>query len=108
MLDETFDPPAELPPASVYHPRAEDPRITLRLAPTAAWVVEQYPCESVEPDAEDGSVTVRLAVSEEPWLERLLLRLGPDADVVATEGGIAPDIVAQAARRVLSRYRAEG
>ena len=35
------------------------------------------------PSAADGSLEIVLAVSEQAWLERLLLRLGPDARVVA-------------------------
>jgi hypothetical protein len=46
---------------------------------------------------------VRLRVSARPWLERLLLRLGPDARVAEGDPGVAP----QAAARVLARYRAE-
>jgi hypothetical protein len=43
---------------------------------------------------------VTLAVSEQAWLERLLLRLGPDASVVDGTADVAP----AAARRVLARY----
>jgi hypothetical protein len=47
---------------------------------------------------------VTLAVSARPWLERLLLRLGPDATVADADAELArcgPD----AAARVLARYR---
>ena len=56
--------------------------MTLELAPAAAWVAEAYPTEAVTERA-DGSLEIVLAVSERAWLERLLLRLGPDAGVVA-------------------------
>ena len=55
----------------VYRPRPDDPRVTLRLAPAADWVVESYPHESAS-QARDGSWKVVLAVSEPAWLERLL------------------------------------
>ena len=86
---------------SVFHPRDSDPRITLLLAPEAHWVTESYPVESVETEP-DGRHRVTLAVSERAWLERLLLRLGPAAEVVAppTLAGVA----AEAATRLLAVY----
>jgi predicted DNA-binding transcriptional regulator YafY len=86
----------------VYHPRAEDPRVTLELAPEAAWVVESYPSEEAE-ERPDGSWRVVLAVSERAWLERLLLQLGPAARVVAPPELRA--VGAEAAGRLLTRYR---
>ena len=80
---ETFDPGATgNDRAEVFTPRADDPRVTLELRPAAAWVAEAYPTEAVTERA-DGSLEIVLAVSERPWLERLLLRLGPDARVLA-------------------------
>ena len=86
----------------VYRPRPEHLRVSLRLAPSADWVVESFPHEAAEHSA-DGSWRVTLTVSETAWLERLLLALGPD---VAVEGPpeaarVAPD----AAARILRRYR---
>jgi proteasome accessory factor C len=86
----------------VYRPRPDDPRVTLRLASDAVWVVESYPHESAERLA-DGSWRVVLAVSEPAWLERLLLSLGPDVTVEAPED--ARRIAAAAAERILARYR---
>ncbi len=87
---------------SVYHPRPDDPRVTLELTPDAGWVVESYPCEEVE-ERRDGSWRVVMAVSEPAWLERLLLRLGPDARVRAPAE--LRQTGAAAARRLLGRYR---
>ena len=87
---------------AVYHPRPDDPRVTLELAPDAGWVVESYPSEEAE-ERPDGSWRVVLAVSEPAWLERLLLRLGPDARVTAP-AELRP-AGAEAARRLLRRYR---
>ena len=86
-----------------FSPSGDDPRVTLRLAPTARWVIDTYPTESIV-ERSDGLIDVTIAVTARPWLERLLLRLGPDATVVDVDGRIAPDITAQAARRVLERY----
>jgi proteasome accessory factor C len=89
-------------PARVFNPRPDDPMVTLRLRPKASWVAEHFPTESVT-ERPDGSLDVVLVVSEDAWLERLMLRLGPDAEVIAP-----PDrktVTAAAAARVLGRYR---
>jgi predicted DNA-binding transcriptional regulator YafY len=102
---EHFDPTAGTEPdfgESVYHPRADDPRVTLELDPEATWVVESYPSEEAE-GRPDGTWRVVLAVSERAWLERLLLELGPAARVVAPAPLRA--VGAEAAGRLLTRYR---
>ncbi|MGP8209311.1 MAG: helix-turn-helix transcriptional regulator [Acidimicrobiales bacterium] len=99
VLDEHFDPPADLGPVAVYESRADDPVVTLDLAPGAHWVVERYPHEGTV-DMGDGMVRARLRVSSRAWLERLLLRAGPDATVVSGADGVAP----AAARRILAAY----
>lgn len=89
-------------PPTVFNPAPGDPRVELELAPTAAWVAEHYPVESVVTER-DGRVRVVLAVSEPAFLERLLLSLGPDARVVGDDGaGVS---ASAAARRILARYR---
>ncbi len=88
----------------VFHPRGSDPRITLELEPDAAWVIDQYVVEAVEA-LDGGRLRVRLAVSAVPWLERLLLRLGPDATVVAADPPLDAGVASRAAQRVLARYR---
>jgi proteasome accessory factor C len=99
VLDATFDPRPEPPAAVVFSPRPEDPVVTLDLAPSARWVLETYPYESVKEMAK-GRARVQLRVSEQGWLERLLLRLGPEAKVVRGDS----DVAADAARRLLGRY----
>ncbi len=94
-----FDPPSARPSRAVYAAVPDDPRVVLDLAPRARWVLEQYPVEAVE-ERTDGRCRVTLAVSEEAWLERLLLRLGKDATPV--EGG--EGLAAAAAARILARY----
>jgi proteasome accessory factor C len=85
----------------VYRPRPEDPRVTLRLAPAAEWVVESHPHESAT-RADDGTWQVVLAISEPAWLERLLVALGPDATVVAPAD--LTELGAEAAGRLRRRY----
>jgi proteasome accessory factor C len=101
VLDTGFEPPPRRPELSVYEPRPDDPRITLELEPVGRWVAEQYPTEAVT-EVGDGRLRVTLAVSERPWLERLLLRLGPAARMVEGDTGAGR----AAACRVLARYRA--
>lgn len=90
--------------AEIFTADREDPRVVLRLDPDSAWVVEQYPVESVETD-DDGSVTVSMAVTAVAWLERLMLRLGPSAEIIAIDAPLSPDLASEAAHRVLERYR---
>ncbi|HYL53392.1 MAG TPA: WYL domain-containing protein [Acidimicrobiia bacterium] len=99
---ETFEPGATgFETGDVFRPRTSDPRVTLHLAPEAAWVAEAYPAEAVT-ERGDGSVEVVLAVSEPSWLEQLLLRLGPDARVVGPAA--LRDAGSQAAQRILRLY----
>jgi proteasome accessory factor C len=89
-------------PGEVYRPRSEDPRVTLSLPASAAWVAESYPAETVEETA-DGRLRIRLAVSEPAWLARLLLRVGPDATV--EEPPELRTVAADTAARIADRYR---
>ncbi|HEX6311401.1 MAG TPA: WYL domain-containing protein [Acidimicrobiia bacterium] len=101
---ETFEPRTgdDAVGSTVYHPSPDDPRATLELTADAGWVVESYPCEEVE-ERPDGSWRAVLAISERAWLERLLLRLGPDARVLAPPE--LRTVGADAAARLLRRYR---
>jgi proteasome accessory factor C len=99
VLPQTFDPPDAPPDLAVYQARPDDPRVVLDLSPRARWVIEQYPTEAID-ERPDGSVRVTLAASETAWLERLLLRLGPEATVIEGADGLR----GSAAARVLARY----
>lgn len=103
LLDEHFAAP--LGTTAVIDPSAADARVTLDLAPDAHWVVAQYPHDHVT-EAPDGWTRLTLPVTAPAWLERLLVRLGPLARIVAApeEFGDAP--AASAARRILARYPA--
>jgi proteasome accessory factor C len=102
VLDEQFEPPSPIPAPgpTVFHPSAEDPVVVLDLAPGAMWVAERYPNEGVSQQP-DGRLRVVLRISERAWLERLLLRAGSLARVVAGDTAIGP----AAAGRLLARYR---
>ena len=89
----------------VYRPAPDDLRVRLRLAPEAAWVAESIPVEE-RIDRARGRVDVVLAVSGRAFLERLLLSLGPAAELLGPPE--AKEIRAEAARRVLARYAPDG
>jgi proteasome accessory factor C len=108
VLDETFTPPANADEGGgVFDPGPSTPLVTLELAPSARWVVETYPVDEVgpAPTGPDGWLRVRLRVSAAPWLERLLVRLGPDVRVVDADAPELVDAARNAARRILARYR---
>ncbi len=104
-LEAGFTHDGEEPTVAAYEPRPDDPRVTIELPSDAGWVLEQYPVEAVD-EVGDGRFRVTMAISGRPWLERLLLRLGPSAHVVDQRGG-DDDLrgaAAAAARRLLARY----
>ena len=87
-----------------FTPSGDDPRVALRLSPGAAWVASHYPVES-RTDNDDGTIDVSLAVTAEPWLARLLVRLGPDVTVLDRSAEIPADLAKTTALRILERYR---
>ncbi len=103
LTGSRFELPDDIEEPIRFQAAPDDPRVRLRLAPSAAWVIESYPTESVD-RGEDGRIEAVLAISQPSWLSRLLLRLGPDVEVVD-----APEELRQvgrtAAARVLERYR---
>lgn len=100
---ESFVPPAQLNAPTTFEARPDDPRVTLALSEAAGWVADHYPADAIERST-GGGTRITLAVAALPWLERLLLRLGPDASLVAASGDVPDDLVAQAAERILKRY----
>jgi proteasome accessory factor C len=103
LLDQTFVPPADDMTGGVFQADEGDPRVALRLTPAARWVADAYPVEHVE-EQTGGGLLVTLAISAEPWLERLLVTLGPDVEVVEAPAGLA-EAGGRAAARILARYR---
>ncbi|MEZ5379504.1 MAG: WYL domain-containing protein [Acidimicrobiales bacterium] len=92
------------PEVRLFHPRADDPKVTLWLAPEAQWVIETYPTESVK-RRRDGSSEATLVITAVPWLERLLLRLGSQVRVISADDERLTNLGSAAASRVLERYR---
>ena len=100
--DQAFDIPDPIPEFRLFDSADVQGRVTLRLKPAAKWVLEYYPTESVVPEP-DGEFTVELAIGSVAWLERLLLRLGPEAVVLDASDGLEV-IAADSARRLLAIY----
>jgi proteasome accessory factor C len=109
QLSSTFKRPAALPDATVFETHDDDLLVTLRLQPEARWVVEHYPVVDTRVGPK-GTILVTLAVSAVPWLARLLVTLGPAAEVVDVAGGNGEPskdieaLAADTATRILARY----
>jgi proteasome accessory factor C len=103
LTGDTFVPPPDAGEAGFD--LSESPRTVELVAPAeAAWVATTYPCDDVT-ELDDGRLRIVLPVTATPWLERLLLRLGPDvtATDLGTGASLSP-VTVGAARRVLGRY----
>lgn len=84
------------------------PLAVLDLPPHARWVAEAHPVVDAVA-LPDGRLRVTLAVAGRSWLERLVLRIGPEVHVVSLDPDLGdPDVLAGAAARVLVRYRGGG
>jgi predicted DNA-binding transcriptional regulator YafY len=101
---ETFEVPRgapTAPPERVFTGGPETVEVVVVVPATARWVAEAYdPLDVTE--LPDGRLRLRLSVAGERWLERLLLRVGPEAVVESP-----PELTglgASAARRLLARY----
>jgi proteasome accessory factor C len=106
VLDVPSETPGDTADPQVFRPDAEDPRVVLDLAPEARWVAERHPVEVAE-DLPDGGLRVTLAVTEDRWLSRLLVTLGPGVRGIEVLGGPAAlaEVGSRAAGEVLARYR---
>jgi proteasome accessory factor C len=105
LLDATFERPEGVDDnPEVFDVSPTAPRVTLDLSPAARWVVETYPVEKMV-ERPGGGVEARMAVASRAWLERLLLRLGDEVQVVAADDPGLAAAGRDAARRVLTRYR---
>jgi predicted DNA-binding transcriptional regulator YafY len=102
---DTFDPPDEPPPPMVsYTPSETDAQAVLRLGPRARWVVDYYPVEILEDEGAEGQITLRFSAADPTVAARLLLRLGPDAELI--EGEEVGARLAELRAAILSRYGA--
>ena len=89
-------------PSEAFVPGPEATVAHLAVDDDAVWITEALLNSSSEPRA-DGRTGVTLAVASTVWFGRLLLRLGPHAEVLDP-----PELAEtgrQAARQLLTRYR---
>ena len=106
ILEEAFEASSvEVPP--VYSASPDDPLFVIDIDPTslpayALRSILDYPNEGIEDVG--GRTRVKLRISEPATIERLLLRLGPAAEVVEGDREVAR----AAAARILQRYRQVG
>lgn len=104
VLDQAAAPAPRDPPTS-FAIADDASRVVLDLPAEARWVAEAFPVVAAEAGA-DGRLIVTLVATETSWLERLLLRVGSEAQVVAPRPPAGqPGVLAKAAQRVLDRYR---
>ena len=81
-----------------------DRTVTIRLAPEAVWAADYYSARK-RTEHPGGSVDAVFAVASQSWLARLLVQLGPQAELIDSHGAIDSDLRATAAARMLERYR---
>ncbi|KRF17185.1 hypothetical protein ASG90_07695 [Nocardioides sp. Soil797] len=109
VLDAPADPHPDVAPLDLaeglFRPAEDCPEVTLRLAPQARWVAEYYPVESVK-ERRGDKLDVVMRVADPRWLNRLLLRLAPYAEVVGPRE--YADAFTAAAQDALSLYRGDG
>jgi proteasome accessory factor C len=84
-----------------FVPGPDSRRVRISLDPAMAWLLDSIPSTG-PPASVDGRVELELFVGGDAWLERLLLRLGPDARVV--DPPEYQSLAADAASRILARY----
>ena len=99
VLDEPATPPPEAEhvdvSGGVFRPSPDHQLVVLRLTPAARWVAEFYPHES-SVETPEGDLVVRLRAADLGWVRRLLLGLGPAAQVIEPVS-LAADVRAEAA-----------
>jgi len=84
-----------------FVPGPDSRRVRIAADPSRGWLFETIPAAAR--GEVDGRPVWEVHVGGDAWLERLLLRLGPDAEVV--EPVEDRDLAPEAARRILDRYR---
>lgn len=91
------------PDFCIFNPTQGAPKVKLRLKPDALWVLEAYPYEEISSNP-DGSVDITLVILAVPWLERLLLKLGDNVELISSESLEIKKLVSGAATRILAKY----
>lgn len=85
------------PDTSLFDGDLSLPSATLRVAPSASWMLEYYPIRELR-QLPDGSCEVAMTYASEDWMTRLLLGFGSDVRV------LAPESLAQRVRDAATRW----
>ncbi len=102
VLDEVFEPPAEVSTPGVgYSPSKDDVTCVIDLAPEARWVLEYYPVEIVRESSKKTRIRFHSPDAEVP--ARLLLRLGTNGRLV--EGPEVAVRIGEIGQAWLTRYQ---
>lgn len=99
-----LDPPRDVTLPDPQRWFTDDPdldRVTLRIPHSLVWMIERYPTDSITAGGASESIVV-MPITSEQWLRRLLLRIGPKAQVVAPQRWSS--LAADTASAVLARY----
>lgn len=88
VLDDAADPPrpaVQAPPdTSLFDADPALPAATLRVAPTASWMLEYYPMRVLR-QLPGGHCEAAMTYASDEWMARLLLGFGADVRVLAPE-----------------------
>lgn len=87
---------------TLYTPTDEDVAVRLRLQPAARWIAEYY-ASADQLEHADGTLEVTLPAKQLDWVAKLLLRVGPDAEIVSPAS--LQEYVRDQAKRTLAHYR---
>jgi predicted DNA-binding transcriptional regulator YafY len=82
-------------------PGVDTETVTFTVGPHGRWVTENYRADQVD-ELKSGKLRITLTVAGDAFLDRLLLRLGPD--VVVNRPAARKAALANAASRILARY----
>lgn len=85
----------------LYTPSGQDLTVRLRLRPGARWIAEYY-ATTRRVERDDGSLEVRLPAKQLDWVAKLLLRVGPEAEIL--DPPQLADMVRDQAGRALGNY----
>lgn len=94
-------PEIELPPPGEWFIDGDVDHAEIRIAPSARWILERYPVRVLD-DGDDSWTRVLVPVASRAWFARLLLRLGPAAEVVSPAH--LATVAAEAAEAIRQRY----
>ncbi len=87
--------------SGAFVPGPDTRTVRIVVEPEAVWMVDSIPTVTVT-ERSDGRCEIEVVVGGDAWLDRLLLRLGRDASVVAPDED--RERASAAAGRVLRRY----